>query len=178
MSEATTGNLNSANSLVPVGSLVPLLTKRISHHHSYPCFSRGRKAFCKDHSYLISSAQSNRLKECKGAEQHWMGVMMMTKEMMHTLDKTGCAWVCVCVFPGSKNDDVYFWVGFPGGSVVKNPPANAGDVGSIPGLGRSPGERIGNPLQYSCLTNPMDKRSLVGYSPWGCKRVVHDLATK
>ena len=91
MSEATTGNL-TANSLVPVGSLVPLLTRRISHHYSYPCFSRGRKAFCEDHSYLISSAQvTNRLEECKAAEQHWMGVMMMTKEMMHTLDKTGCA---------------------------------------------------------------------------------------
>ena len=44
--------------------------------------------------------------------------------------------------------------------VVKNPPANAGDIrdmGSIPGLGRSPGGRYGNPLQYSCLENPMDK---------------------
>ena len=50
--------------------------------------------------------------------------------------------------------------GFPGGSVVKNPPANAGDagdVGSIPGLGRSPGDGNGNPLQYSCLENPMDR---------------------
>ena len=48
-------------------------------------------------------------------------------------------------------------MGFPGCSVVKNPPANAGDVGSIPGLGRSPGEENGNPLQYSCLGNPMDR---------------------
>ena len=47
-------------------------------------------------------------------------------------------------------------MGFPGGSVVKNLPANAGGVGSIPGLGRSPGEGNGNPLQYSCLGNPMD----------------------
>ena len=50
--------------------------------------------------------------------------------------------------------------GFPGGSAVKNPPASAGDageVGSIPGLGRSPGEGNGNPLQYSCLGNPMDR---------------------
>ena len=50
--------------------------------------------------------------------------------------------------------------GFPGGSVVKNPPAklgSAGDVGSIPGLGISPGGGHGNPLQYSCLENPMDK---------------------
>ena len=42
----------------------------------------------------------------------------------------------------------------PGGSVVKNPSASAGDVSSIPGLGRSPGEGNGNPLQYSCLGNP------------------------
>ena len=51
-------------------------------------------------------------------------------------------------------------MGFPGGSVVKNPPANTGDardVDSIPGLGRSPGEGNGNLLQNSCLGNPMDK---------------------
>ena len=42
-------------------------------------------------------------------------------------------------------------------SVVKNPPANAGDMGSTPGSGRPPGERNGNPLQYSCLGNPMDR---------------------
>ena len=47
--------------------------------------------------------------------------------------------------------------GLPGGSVVKNRPANAGDTGLIPGLGRSPGERKGSPLQYSCLENPMDR---------------------
>ena len=41
--------------------------------------------------------------------------------------------------------------------MVKNPPANAGDMGSIPGSGRSPGEGNGNPLQYSCLGNPMDR---------------------
>ena len=50
--------------------------------------------------------------------------------------------------------------GFPGGLVVKNPPANAGDtrnMGLIPGLGRSPEMGNGNPLQYSCLGNPMDR---------------------
>ena len=49
--------------------------------------------------------------------------------------------------------------GFPGGSVVKNPPANAGDAGDsglIPALGRSPGGENANPLQYYCLGNPMD----------------------
>ena len=48
-------------------------------------------------------------------------------------------------------------VGFPGSPVVKNPPANAGDVGSIPGLGISPGGGNSNPLQYSCLQNPVDR---------------------
>ena len=50
--------------------------------------------------------------------------------------------------------------GFPGGSVVKNLPANAGDtadIGLIPGMGRSPGGGNGNPLQYSCWKNPMDR---------------------
>ena len=48
-------------------------------------------------------------------------------------------------------------MGFPAGSVVKKLPADVGDTGSIPGLGRSPGEGNGNPLQYSCLRNPMDR---------------------
>ena len=46
--------------------------------------------------------------------------------------------------------------GFPGGSEVKASACNAGDLGLIPGSGRSPGEGNGNPLQYSCLENPMD----------------------
>ena len=56
--------------------------------------------------------------------------------------------------------------------VVKNSPANAGDIrdaGSIPGWGRSPGEGNGNPLQYSCLETPHGQRNLVGYSPEGHK---------
>ena len=63
--------------------------------------------------------------------------------------------------------------GFPGASVVENPPANAGDVGLIHGLGRSPGEGNGNPLQNSCLGNPMDRGAW-----WGCKRDGQDLVTK
>ena len=47
--------------------------------------------------------------------------------------------------------------GFPGGSVVKNLPDNTGDLGLITGLGRFPGEGNNNPLQYSCLRNPMDR---------------------
>ena len=50
-----------------------------------------------------------------------------------------------------------FSKGFPSGLKVKNLPANAGNAGSIPGLGRCPGEGNGNPLQYSCLVNPTDR---------------------
>ena len=50
--------------------------------------------------------------------------------------------------------------GFPVGAVLKNPPASVGDVGSISGSGRSPGEGNGNPLQYSCLENSMDRGAL------------------
>ena len=59
-----------------------------------------------------------------------------------------------------KNLALYYSTGFPGGSVVKNLPANEGDAGgagSVSGLGRSPGRRHGNSLQYCCLENPMDK---------------------
>ena len=52
---------------------------------------------------------------------------------------------------------LYKKCGFPRGSVVKNPPANSGDAGLIPGLGRSPGGGNGDPLQYSCLGNPTDR---------------------
>ena len=65
-----------------------------------------------------------------------------------------------------------------GSSVIKNLPTNAEDWGSVPGLGRFAGGEHGNPLQYSCLENPHRLRNLAGYSPWGCKRVRHDLETK
>ena len=59
--------------------------------------------------------------------------------------------------------------GFPGGSVSKESTCNVGDLGSIPGLGRSPREGNSYLLQYSCLENPYGQRSLVGYSPWDGK---------
>ena len=70
-------------------------------------------------------------------------------------------------FLGISNN-LYLIAWCPGGSVVKNPPANSGDAVSIPGLERSPGEGNGNLFQYSCLENPTD-RGLTGYCPWGCK---------
>ena len=69
-----------------------------------------------------------------------------------------------------------FFAGFSGGSVVKNLPANAGDtrdVGSIPGSGRFPRGGNGNPLQYSCLENPMN-RGAWRATVHGLQRVGHD----
>ena len=56
-------------------------------------------------------------------------------------------------------------MGFPGGSDGKESSCNAGELGLIPGLGRSPGGGPGNPLQYSCLENPHGQGSLLGYCP-------------
>ena len=67
--------------------------------------------------------------------------------------------------------------GFLGSSAVKNPPANAVDMGSISVSGRSPGERNGNPLQYSYLENLMD-RGAWWATVHGSQRVKHDLETK
>ena len=68
----------------------------------------------------------------------------------------------------SKKEGICVYVAFPGGSVVKNPPANTEDAGSIPGSERSPGEENDNPLQYSCLENSMDR------GPW--RATVHEIA--
>ena len=66
------------------------------------------------------------------------------------------------IHPVTIYHDLHYSWGFLNGSVMKNPPAMqgaTGDVGSIPGLGRSPREGNGNPIQYSCLENPMDRRA-------------------
>ena len=70
------------------------------------------------------------------------------------------------VYIGGKVVYIVLYIGFQASmvslgtySVVKNPPANAGDPGSIPGSGRSSGGGHGNPLQYSCLENPMDREA-------------------
>ena len=66
--------------------------------------------------------------------------------------------LCLCLDFCFANKIIYtIFPGFPGGAVVKNPPANAGDTASIPGLGRSPEEGNGNLLQYPCLGNPVSR---------------------
>ena len=62
-------------------------------------------------------------------------------------------------------------MGSPGGSDSTESTCNAGDQGSIPGLGRTLGGGHSNPLYYCCLENPQGQRSLAGYSPWGSKEL-------
>ena len=90
---------------------------------------------------------------------------------VYAINMTYDRWCCHRVpgwgLPGFSTERYFCFLphfarGFPGGSVVKNPPANTGDTrdaGSIPGWGRSSGRGNGNPLQYSCLENFMDRRA-------------------
>ena len=69
-------------------------------------------------------------------------------------------------------DPIYIYrMNFLHGSDGKELACDVGNLGSIPGLGRSPGGGHGNPLQCSCLENPHGQRSLAGYSLWGCKEL-------
>ena len=79
---------------------------------------------------------------------------------------------CVSI-GGFLKDCILVFKGFPGGAEVKASACNVGDLGSIPGSGRSPGEGNGTPLQYSCLENPMDGGALWA-TVHGSQRVGHD----
>ena len=68
---------------------------------------------------------------------------------------------------GKNLNNVHSYLGFLDGSDDKESACNSGDLGSNPGLGRSPGGGHGNPLQYSCLENSHVQRRLAGYSSWG-----------
>ena len=97
----------------------------------------------------------------------WSNLAVSSSRMHHMVPSTNL-WLLLCQSPWSSLWSASFMFelifvgfslrkGFPGRAVVKNPPVNAGDMGSIPGLGRSPGEGNGNPLQYSCLGNHTDR---------------------
>ena len=83
-------------------------------------------------------------------------------------------------FLGLNLSSATYW-GFPGGTGVKNLPANTGntgDAGLILGMGRFPRVGNGNPCQYSCLENSMDRGAWHAYSPWGCKESDRTEVTK
>ena len=79
----------------------------------------------------------------------------------------------LCLYRTFLRDCILVFKGFPGGAEVKVSACNVGDLGLIPGSGRSPGEGNGNPLQYSCLENPMD-RGAWWATAHGSQRVGHD----
>ena len=83
----------------------------------------------------------------------------------------------VIIYNGKEPEKVYIKMGFPGGSDSKESACNTGDPGSIPGSGRPSGEGNGNPLQYFCLENPMD-RGAWWATVYRVARVGHNLATK
>ena len=93
-------------------------------------------------SFSFSISPSNEYSEfSQGTTQWWEYALVVTK--MGRKSKKAYIYMYICSFPGGSED--------------KASACNAGDPGSIPGLGRSPGEGNGNPLQYSCLENPMDR---------------------
>ena len=102
------------------------------------------------------SFQSETLQMVSTHPVAWCGAWAPRKGQPSALDFMG-----VCVWKRGQSVSKYrLEMGFPGGSVVKNLPANAGDIGDaglIPGSERSPGRGNGNPLQYSCLENSMDR---------------------
>ena len=89
------------------------------------------------------------------------------KQILSVLKKSNCCGRDL------RKDKLQKVEGFPGGSDSKESACNAGDLSSIPGLGRSPGEGHGNPLQYSCLENPMDRRAWQAMS-MGSQSIRHD----
>ena len=83
-----------------------------------------------------------------------------------------CVYIYVYIF-----GMIIYLVAIPGGSMVKNSPVNSEDMGSIPESGRSLGKGNSNSFQYSCLENSHGQGTLVGSSPWGCKRVTKESNT-
>ena len=105
-------------------------TERLHFHFSHSCIGEGNG----------NPLQCSCLENPKDGGAWWAAVYGVAQS------RTQLKWLSSSSWP----------LGFPGGSDGKASVCNAGDPGSIPGLGSSPGERNGSPLQYSCLENPMD----------------------
>ena len=121
----------------------------------------------KKHPFLTFIMSSVTAETCISFEESvkFIGCFLELREL--EVDEYVClakSWL-VKLFPPL---DVFLSSGFLGGSDGKASACNAGDLGSIPGWGRCPGEGNSNPLQDSCLENSHGQRSLVGHRPWGC----------
>ena len=106
---------------------------------------------------------------CGNPLQYWVSLVVQLVKNLPAMQETLFkSWVGKIPW---KRDRLHTPVvlGFPGGPDSKESTCNVGDLDSIPGLGRSPEEGHGNPLQYSCLENLHGQRSQMGNSSWGCK---------
>ena len=105
----------------------------------------------------------------------WLMLQSMGSQRVRHLPTEQQQEIMMKMYIGSISGILGGLVGFPGGTVIKNPPANAGDTGdegSVPGLGRSPRGGNDDPLQYSCLENPMDGGAWL--TSTGLQSVGHD----
>ena len=97
---------------------------------------------------------------------------MICSRLRKEYNRAVCCYLVFLSYTLSTSWEMPGWMsykGFPGGSDGKGSACNAGDLGSISGSGRSPGEGNGHPLQYLCLEKSHGQRSLVGCSPWSHK---------
>ena len=155
--------------------LSPMLSQYVTKHRAACHVTGSRRPSCSkglsqqsantqgqshpgDHRHIRETAQDQQIHQVQTAnpQSHKLNEWWLFQAIMFWGVCHAAIYNLYCIYGG-----------FPGGSVVKNPPAKAGEASSIPGSGRSPGEGNGNPLQYSCLGNPMDGGAWQGYSPWG-----------
>ena len=163
----------SGNPIVLVLGLLASVLAPVFHLPSPDSWSAGFHVPGWEHRVRKDAAGSGPLSPCRGSSQlSWWHQLPGSANTHAPLSPA----THPSPPPPSLRADHGFWMllisklGFPGGSVVKDTPANAGeirDMGLTPGLGRSPGGGLGNPLQYSCLKSPGGQRSLAGYSTLG-----------
>ena len=107
------------------------------------------------HSVLSNSLQPQGLSIEFSRQEYWNGLPFSSSRDLPDLEIEPMSPALQANFLLSEN--IHILIAVSGGSEDKASACNTGDLGSIPGLGRSPGEGNGNPLQYSCLENPMDR---------------------
>ena len=135
-------------------ALSPVFLQAIGGFLGYKAW-KGMFTFVRNHQIVLQSGHT-----VLHSHQQWMKAHLASHPCQHLLLSV---FQIFCI--------VIRCVVFPGGSVVKNPPANAGDVGLIPWSGRFPGGGNGNSFQHSCFGKSCGQRSLVGYNPWGLKEL-------
>ena len=113
--------------------------------------------------------RTNISEHCLQVVQTWASLVAQLAKNPRAMQETlVLSWVGKIPWRRNRLPTPVF-MGFPGGSDGKESACNARNLGSVPGLGRYPGRRHDNPLQYSFLENPHGQKNLASYSPWGHK---------